>query len=154
MATLQIDTATQADAMYVAENIRDEDRAEMEATSIKGNIRDNILLNMRLSKFTYAARVGDEVLCIGGIIIDTHNQAQAWLLTSKDVDKHWRLFSRASRSVIMKLVTGFSVVYNYVDIRYIKSIRWLAWIGFVDGPVYNMAPSGLPFVKMSLKVRS
>jgi len=153
MCKLAVHDATHLDARALAANIRAEDAEEVKATSVSGDVLEAILLCIRRSVTTHAVYAGDDLLFIGGLIpFEKPGEAIGWLLSTKAVEKHWRDVVRETKQMLPALLTGFSVVYNYVDVRYTKSINWLIWAGFATGPVYAMAPHGMPFVKMSLKV--
>lgn len=152
MCKLEILRANEFDARQLAANMREDDKREVEATSRHGDPLAAILLSMRRSQAAYSVFADGELICMGGIIPGKGGVALGWMLSSKSIEKYWREFARQSREKMLELLAGFSVIYNYVDVRYIKAIRWLLWIGFRDGPVYAMAPDGRPAVHMSWKV--
>lgn len=66
-----------------------------------------------------------------GLVPDKNKEgcALVWLLTSTEVEKIWIRFLKLSRKVIEGLRESYPVLYNYVDSRYEKSIKWIKWCG-------------------------
>jgi hypothetical protein len=62
-----------------------------------------------------------------------------WLLGTKGLDKMKKFFVKYSKMIINEIKKDFKFLYNYVDTRYLKAIRWLLWCGFT---VEDAAPSG------------
>lgn len=71
--------------------------------------------------------------------------AQAWVLTSGLVDRHPWAFWCASRTWLAAALQRADVLYQRVDARYGKSLRWLEALGFTRLPAEPVEPSGLPF---------
>lgn len=154
MSLLVVRDADYLDARYLAENMRHDDRIELEATSPGCKPLDRILLSMRRSDFCYAAEFDGELICIGGAMSLGNGEALAWMLSTTAAEKNWREFARQSKIHILPLLSHFSSVFNFVDLRYKKCIGWLLWLGFEIGSnPFPMPPSGLPFVKMILRNR-
>jgi hypothetical protein len=154
MSLLVVRDADFLDARYLAEHMRGDDRLELEATSPGCNPLDRILLSMRRSDFCYAAEFDGKLVCMGGALALGNGEAWAWMLGTKHVEDNWREFARQSKAHILPLLSHYSVVYNFIDLRYKKCIGWLLWLGFeIGSDPFPLPPSGLPFVKMMLRNR-
>jgi len=141
------------DARRIANDIRDEDREEIAATSNTGDPFAAIMGSVRRSIRAYVVHADGVPVCIGGFIPgDQPGTVQGWMLSAKSIESCWRDFCRGAKDTLADIVKDFSLVYGFVDVRYIKAIRFLLWAGFRDGPVYAMAPKSMPFLKMSLSV--
>lgn len=53
-----------------------------------------------------------------------------WLLGTDAVEKHYVAFLRQSVWFRSQLLSDYSVLKNFVDVRNKASIRWLKWLGF------------------------
>lgn len=146
----EVHSADYLDAVRLAGALRREDREEIEATS-EWPALQMILFCLRRSRFAYAVYVGEEILCMGGVIDEGKGVGRGWLLSADALDRHWIEFSKRSKQFFRHIVSDFSVIYNFVDVRYLKSIGWLQWLGFEAGAVYEMAPSRAHFVKMTYR---
>lgn len=157
MSKLALSNANYIDALALVANMREADAAEVDKTTnidyslpIEKNRLRAVTMCMRASAECKAVHsVYGELIAIGGIIPDG-NKAAAWLLTTNSADKYSVEFARLSKKLLPEIFSPFSLLYNYVDIGYIKAIRWLLWLGFKTENVYEMNPSRAQFVKMTL----
>jgi hypothetical protein len=151
MSKLEVVDATQMHAFQLAGNLRKEDAAEIDATSSgKGKHVEAILKCLRMSASSSAVYADGELIGVGGLIPRDGGAALGWFLSAEAIEKHWRDFARESKKRLPELISEFSLVYNFIDVRYIKAIRWLLWLGFRTNEVYEMAPNRYHFVKMSI----
>lgn len=90
-----------------------------------------------------------EVLAIAGLLLETRllgpRVAQAWVLTSRLVDTYPMSFHRAARAFLRAAALQADVLYNRVDARYVRSVRWLEQLGFVVLPPRPYGPEGQLF---------
>lgn len=149
MSKLVLNNAGFLDAVELIANLRDEDARELDKTSVYKNRLHDVLKCMRSSMECKALRSADgELLALGGVIPDG-TRADVWLLTTKAMEKNWVAFAKLSKKLLPEILAPFSALYNYVDVEYIRSIRWLLWLGFKTHEVYEMMPSRAHFVKVS-----
>lgn len=143
--------ATKAHAHMMQYQARDADRAEFLAATGKQPF-DSIMDGIEKGDFAAAGFVNDELVCIFGIapaaIIG--NVGAPWLISSRNIEKHGRVFLRECRRYMDELAASYGLLINYVDARHTDAIRWLRWLGFTvaETPVpYGVM--GLPFHKFT-----
>lgn len=123
-----------ADICYINDNIRFGDRIELNAighTNLYTAIKDGVSnKDMNFIAFNAAG----VPLCVFGLTtIGTESARLIWCIGSKDLDVYAREFVLYSKQVIDKWLETHDCLYNYVSVKNIKSIRWLASIGATFG---------------------
>jgi hypothetical protein len=68
-----------------------------------------------------------------------------WLLGTKGLEKMKKFFVKHSKMIIEQMKIGFKVLYNYVDTRYIKAVKWLVWCGFTIEGTELIGALNMPF---------
>lgn len=68
-----------------------------------------------------------------------------WLVGTEGIERHQRLFLRASRPVVEEMNRMFPRLVNAVDARNTVAIRWLRWLGFTLYPAVPMGPDRTMF---------
>jgi hypothetical protein len=123
-------------AEALAAALRPADRAECEA--LVGH--DNVLACIRESyehslwSLTACEPAGPVVAAWGVRPLSIlASKGLAWCLTGEAVERHWRMFARASLWWRDAMLEDFDFLENHVDARYEVSIRWLRWLGFRVG---------------------
>jgi uncharacterized membrane protein YgcG len=53
-----------------------------------------------------------------------------WLVATDEIDRYPLRFYRVSRRLFPSLCGGYSELFNWVDARNVRSLRWLGWLGF------------------------
>lgn len=76
-----------------------------------------------------------------GIVPDPDNQEKAliWMLGSTDLDKVARYVIKNTKEFIEGFLESYSTLYNHVDIRNKKAIKWLKYLG---AEIEEAAPYG------------
>jgi hypothetical protein len=76
--------------------------------------------------------------------------ATVWFLATCGLTDMWFTFLRLSRGFIGLMLQDYRALYNFVDARNAKSVRWLAWCGakFDEPKPYGVA--GLPFMYFTI----
>lgn len=132
MLVIRFEEITEAHIRYIADNMRDEDRAEILALG-KNDIYTALMGGMTESDFSVAvvAQDGTPLTVLGvvrrGIITGT---GTPWLLSSVDALQHRRQFLLLSKDVVGEMLEFCPRLENYVHSKNKLSIRWLKWIGF------------------------
>ena len=143
---IHIRETTEADLIALAECMREEDKAEVYAAEGKSPLRALQDAN-KVSRDTYTAWDGDDILCSLGIIPLTlvGGTASPWFLSSTHLPKHPRALLFNSRHVVDAWAGQYDLLVNWVDARYTKSIRWLRKLGFTIHDPLPYGYSQLPF---------
>lgn len=148
MSSLAVRNASVYDVRALAANLRREDREELLLAGWKDMekaIRDTL-------KITTDAKVvvnGDgEILAMFGCVSDAQGYGIAWVFASNALDKHAREFARGTKRLFQRYFGKFAKVYNLVDVRYERCIKWLEWLGFVGRDICNTGPHNAAFLVM------
>jgi hypothetical protein len=76
-----------------------------------------------------------------------------WLLGTDGLDKMKKFFVTISKPIIKELSLGYKLLVNFVDSRYVKTVRWLKWCGFtIEPPTTVGGRFAVPFHKVYLEV--
>lgn len=124
------------DIVFLRNNLRKEDIAEVWAAS-HHNPEQALLEAYIFSILRHTLTLNNEPIAMFGLIPDSllSDEANLWFLGSEKISKCPKSFLKACRVFIDSMLQMFPKLYNYVDARYEKSIRWLKWCGAdVYGP--------------------
>lgn len=150
--------ATRRDAVKLGLSLRSEDAAEVRAfgwSPLEATFR-----SWQRSDLAVALALGDspasDVVAMAGLELEPGHHlrpelrvpAQGWLLTSALVERHPMAFHRAAKQWLGIAARYASVLWNRVDLRYARAIRYLEALGFKAGAVKRVSPSGLEFIVM------
>lgn len=132
-------------ARHVAENLRDQDAAEVEASS-GSDPRSAVALSILMSARAWAVldRDGVPVCLFGAAPHPLPGVGVAWLLGTDGLYTEALPIARGSKQYVEELHRQFPLLWNYVDERNTLSVRWLRWMGFKAHGVKETA-SGHPF---------
>ena len=132
------------DAIVLAPNLRQADYDELLATTYRSPLECLITPFTRSDSQIYTI-VGDheEILGMFGI----GKEGAIWMLSSEGLyDNYREPFIRQCRKWIDLLQADHPVIYNFVDVRNTKAIRWLKFCGFtVDSDPQPYGHWGNPF---------
>ena len=76
-----------------------------------------------------------------------------WLLGTDGMDRHAAGFLRRCRPVVDRWAGMFPDLWNHVDARNLKAIRWLRWLGFTIHPAAPYGVQQLPIHRFDLMRR-
>lgn len=94
----------------------------------------------------YAGLIDGEPICIFGITLESDDgNAIPWLMGTDGIDKNRKVFMRESRLLFTAFCAKYRYMRNWIDVRNVKSITWLKWLGFQVGDPEPYGPYGLPF---------
>ena len=95
--------------------------------------------------FTWLA--DGDVGCIWGYSSETYlsTSAQPWMLGSPLIMKNPRYFLRGCRQFYDLLLDRHELLYNYIDARHTRSLRWIEWLGATVHPAAPIGVAGMPF---------
>ncbi len=134
-------------------DIRKEDSDE--AFAMTGKLAEDCLIEgVDKSDISYVGLYhGDPVVCFG-VRRNTSlsNKGIVWLLSTNKLNSIKNIFIRNSRPYVVKLMNGFDMLENWVDVRNTVAIRWLRWCGFkFDETPKPVGCFGDPFYHFSLR---
>lgn len=127
-------------------NMRPADRAECEALvgpDVEGAVRRGCAASVLL----WTVEAGGEVVAILGLVPRSlmGGDGVPWMLGTSLVDVHRRALNRVAPSYIAQMLATCPRLFNVVDVRNTRSIRWLRSMGFVILPPVPCGVAGLPF---------
>jgi hypothetical protein len=135
--------ATKQDAAYIARHLRYDD---LEEILVGKEITPSQILKeaWEASRFSYVYTLpSGKPICIWGVVPTDHG-ACIWMLGTDDLDFAKTDLLRISKWFVAESLERYGALYNWVDQRNTKSIRYLTWLGFIFGEPVDHA--GYPFI--------
>ena len=147
---VDIRMATIEDARHIGANLRDSDRAEIEALGLRPEFA--VLSSFKESDEAYTGTVDGEPAMIFGIgATPLSDEASIWALGTPLCDKVPVSMVRLGRQVVDAFLEDFPVLTNHCDARYEKTIKWLRLLGFSVGEPEPYGDNGAPFCKLIIQ---
>lgn len=149
----RLDSPQTEDLKYIADNMRPEDVAEIEASGVYPSPFVALQKSVLVSRDTWVAKYGEEPLCVFGVgTVKLMSTALGfpWLLSTPAVEKHPGALLRIGRWHVERALKTFDILENYIDARNTKAIGWLRWLGFsFDASPVLVGPGRTPFLRFS-----
>jgi len=152
--TPKIVPATMDHAHFVAENLCDADRAELQASSTK-SAHESLIFSLINSIEPMTAMVDDEPILIFGAaaVSSIAPVGHPWMLTTKRAHDYPVWLGKTSKKLFLGVCSPFSYVFNYVDSRHTTAVKWLKWLGFNVLDPEPWGPIGVPFHKFEMHIQ-
>lgn len=137
--------------MQIAQNIREADRIEIEAThSEDTSILQALFRSYRISTHCWTGILEDDkkpVIIFGVAPISVVGQEGApWLVGTDRVKDCRRQFMQECKGYLDSMQAAYpQELHNFVDVRNDISIRWLKWLGFEFDEEVQYGRNGEPF---------
>ena len=150
MERVELRAATPEDVRFVAEQLRDADRAEVLAVGFRPEA--GLRLSVAASDCVWCGLIGGVPSMIFGCsrgLLSEHGEV--WALGTDNCTRHPREMLIYGRKVLRMLLDVFPVLENYCDVRYEKSLRWLRKIGFTVGHPVPYGVNGALFCPIVAK---
>ena len=145
---------TTYDMVYVAMHMNKDDRNEVIAATGDQDMLRVINDSVTRSAMCWAFQPADEPVCLFGVVpLSMLGAGSPWLLSTGRILEYPRPLLKGGRACVAHMLAEFPYLVNYVDARHVRSLRWLARLGFT---VYDPLPygaAGLPFHKVELCAR-
>lgn len=121
---------TKEDAIYIAENLKQNNRREVLA-AIGDNCLTDILRSMEASDMLGCFKYNGKPLAIYGVIPDCvmGGTGIAWLLFTAEIVNHRRVVGRHTKRGLRAIMAKYERVYNWIDTGNADIIKWLKWLG-------------------------
>ncbi len=153
MADVQVTRAVPADAVELAANLRDQDKAELDA----GGHTDHeqvIRMSIERSLHAWTARVDGEMAAVFGVaplasMLDP--RGVPWMLGTPLVPKHRRILARLAPGYIAQMLEAFPHLLNQVHTKNAVATGWLRKMGFVLQHPTPIPPHGELFHLFEMK---
>lgn len=108
-------------------------------------VRDGLKLSLASAAIARVGRADREPGVIYGVINAGETGGQIWMVGTDLIDQHRRGFLEKSLSEIADFQLRYDRLWNYIDARNSRALRWLQWLGFEISPAQPHGPLGLPF---------
>lgn len=153
VADVRIRPAEPGDCDALAANLRAADHDEILASSGEAPlyiIRESV----KQTPKTYTVFIDGELACLFGMapLGLLGRQGAPWLLGTPVLDRHPSVLMRYCLPYIAEMLESRSHLFNYVDARNVRSIRWLKRLGFKFHPAQPYGVAGLPFHRFELRL--
>jgi len=136
--------ASFGDITELVENMREADRAEVEAAS-SGDVADVVAQALWSSPEPMAALHDGYLLTLFGYAPVAPRSAVMWLLGTDMLPAHYSELARVGRVYIDAVQRTYPYLFNYVDARNAASKVWLRRLGFTLHPAEPYGVKRLPF---------
>jgi ribosomal protein S18 acetylase RimI-like enzyme len=104
-----------------------------------------LVRGFELSDECWAARSEKgELLAVWGTVPSSEGGV-IWLLGTDELDRHRGALLRLAMKYVANMLLTYGRLYNYVDARNAKAIRWLDRLGFTIYPAEPRGYENLPF---------
>jgi hypothetical protein len=137
--------STLSDVAFLKSRLRQTDIDEIWASN---NLTpaEALTFSYYLSKVCLTVVYGEPVGMFG-IVADPERYGRAliWMLGSERLEKAARHVLRQTKDIIDGFMDEYPLLYNYIDARNKKSIRWLRHLGAEINPALPHGKAGLPF---------
>lgn len=121
------------DALELAPRIRKDDRAEIKASNNSSPLEALVLPFTQVNGRVYSI-IGTKDEGVIGMFGSTPTIEPefgvAWLLSSDNLFKHTKQFMKECPYWIKEMGKDYKYLYNFVDRRNWKSLKWLQYLGF------------------------
>ena len=149
--------ATIKDAIQLAPKVRVADREEIRASNGISPLEALVTpFSIDKSKnYTIVGTFNEGVIGMFGAC-PTKDPAYgvAWLISSEDLFKHTKQFMKECPYWISQMGNGYEYLYNWIDRRNWKSMKWLQFLGFEPKDEMKQYGAGkLPFLLMVKEVK-
>lgn len=143
----EIRDATLSDAIYVAENLRDEDREELAGL---GHSPFNVIHGFIISEDCFVVLNNQkEVASIVGLVPDGSGNAAVWALCTPAIETMGRTWIRRARQVLEERTAPFyNMLWAYTDSRNTLHHRFLKFTGFTGLRAVPQAPYHIPYIEV------
>lgn len=137
---------------HVATHARKADRKELMAA---GNMTplEAIIAGLAIGGIAWAGVINGVPCCIFGVCpvggMFT-NMGRPWMVGTDLIDRCAVAFLRRNKRFILAMLDQYSYLVNYVDVRNVKAIQWLDWLGFKFSQPAPYGVHSLPFMRFEM----
>jgi len=141
-----------ADALQLAPKMRKADREEILASHGKTPLESLVVpfTYEKARSYTIIGTAKEGVIGMFGVSPTKDPEyGIAWLLSSEILFKHTKQFIKECPYWVSKMSQGYTYIYNWVDRRNWKSLKWLQYLGFeAKEEIKQFGVGKLPFLLM------
>ena len=141
-----------ADALQLAPKVRIADREEIRASDGKSPLEALVIpfTYKKSRSYTIIGTAKEGVIGMFGVAPTKDPEyGIAWLLSSEILFKHTKQFIKECPYWVSQMSEGYTYIYNWVDRRNWKSLKWLQFLGFeAKEEIKQYGVGKLPFLLM------
>lgn len=137
---------------YIQQNMRDADRDELWA-AYSMDPAHCLMISMMSSTRCWTGLVDGVPICMFGVVPASlvESVGRPWMIGTPAVEKFDRIFLKHCHEVVKNMASEYKTLYNFVDLRNKKAIRWLRWLGFTMEEPAPFGPFNLPFRRFTME---
>lgn len=141
--------ATEADARYVAQRLREADTEEVRALGFSA--KDAVMLSFAGSDDRFVGIVDGEAAMVFGVTAPLYGgAASVWALGTPKCNEVPVAMVKCGRQIVSAFLQKYGYLENYCAADYEKSLRWLKLIGFTIDDPESRGLNGELFCKLSI----
>ena len=147
-----IRVAEQRDVDALKGRLRREDVEEVLAAGFKSE-GDALDTSFQKSVASFTVEREGVPVAMGGVVPEESYlgaSAWVWFLGSDDISRMGRMLAKLTRPMLGDLLSLYPVLFNYVDIRYKKTVSWLKHFGARFDEPLPIGANGLQFAKFTI----
>ena len=150
----EIRTTELNDIVYLKSRLRQDDIDEMYASNHLTPV-EALTYAFYLSKVCLTIVKDGEAVGMFGIVEDPMDSDRAiiWMLGSNRMNRVARHVIKDAKDYIENFMDSYEVLYNHVDARNQRSIRWLEYLGAEIDDAVSYGREGLPFHRFQFRRR-
>ena len=141
-----------ADALQLAPKVRIADREEIRASNGSSPLEALVIpfTYKEARSYTIIGTAKEGVIGMFGVAPTKDPEyGIAWLLSSETLFKHTKQFIKECPYWVSQMSEGYTYIYNWVDRRNWKSLKWLQFLGFeAKEEIKQYGVGKLPFLLM------
>ena len=141
-----------ADALQLAPKVRIADREEIRASNGSSPLEALVIpfTYKEGRSYTIIGTAKEGVIGMFGVAPTKDPEyGVAWLLSSETLFKHTKQFIKECPYWVSQMSEGYTYIYNWVDRRNWKSLKWLQFLGFeAKEEIKQYGVGKLPFLLM------
>jgi len=142
-----IHPASYLDAKYVADNLQEEDRQEIEGLGTDPH--SAVPLSVLGSDIAVTFWNPDGMICgVAGVSRTDAHSGGIWLLTTNVVKQHPKLFIQGAKEWVAQQ-TGYEMLHNIADPRNQSHLKLLKILGFKRLGYVSVGPNRLTYVEFA-----
>lgn len=154
MAVVSIIPATTDHIEQMRDMVRPEDRDELWASCMR-TPEETMKSAIEYSEIAQTGCIDGIPVMMWGVVRESLicDVGVPWMVGTTLLDRHAVTFLRRCKRPVLELFKDYDMLTNYVDVRNVRAIAWLRWLGFkiADEP----EPYGLmrlPFLRFTMGV--
>lgn len=143
--------ATTEHLEYIQQNMREADREELWA-AYHMDPAHSLQISMLCSTRCWTGLIDGVPICMFGVVPASlvESVGRPWMIGTPAVEKFDRIFLKHCHEVVKNMASEYKTLYNFVDLRNKKAIRWLKWLGFTMEEPAPFGPFNLPFRRFTM----